>query len=70
MTKDWDIDWEYWNAQTEGYAKAMKKPIWRDYLQTQKEKMDKVHNFFWESKDGIGQQSTPSVKPSIAFKSR
>jgi len=48
VTKDWDIDWEYWNAQTEGYAKAMKKPIWRDYLQTQKEKMDKVYDFFWE----------------------
>ena len=46
--KEWDIDWDYWEAQIEGYAKAMKKPIWRDYLQTQKMKMDKVHDFFWE----------------------
>ena len=47
MTKDWDIDWDYWDAQIEGYSKAFKKPIWRDYLQTQREKMDKVHDFFW-----------------------
>lgn len=42
-----DWDWDYWDAQIEGYSKAFKKPIWRDYLQTQKEKMDKVHDFFW-----------------------
>ena len=48
MTKEWDIDWEYWDAQVEGYKKALRKPIWRDYLQTQREKMDKVHDFFWE----------------------
>ena len=47
MTEDWDIDWEYWDAQVEGYKKALRKPLWRDYLQTQKEKMDKVHDFFW-----------------------
>ena len=70
MNKDWNIDWDYWDAQTEGYAKAMKKPIWRDYLLTQKILMDKVHDFFWEGEEGITQQSTPSVKPSIAFKSR
>ena len=44
-----DWDWDYWDAQIEGYSKAFKKPIWRDYLQTQKEKMDKVHDFFWKS---------------------
>ena len=43
-----DWDWDYWEAQVEGYSKAFKKPIWRDYLQTQKEKMDKVHDFFWD----------------------
>ena len=47
MTEDWDIDWDYWDAQVEGYKKALRKPLWRDYLQTQKEKMDKVHDFFW-----------------------
>ena len=47
MTKDWDIDWEYWDAQVEGYKQSLRKPLWRDYLQTQKEKMDKVHDFFW-----------------------
>ena len=42
-----DWDWDYWDAQVEGYEQAMKKPIWRDFLQTQKAKMDKVHDFFW-----------------------
>jgi hypothetical protein len=42
-----DWDWEYWEAQLEGFEKALKKPIWRDYLQTQKAKMDKVYDFFW-----------------------
>ena len=70
MNKDWDIDWDYWEAQIKGYEKALKKPIWRDFLQTQKAKMDKVHDFFWEGEEGINQQSSPSVKPSIVFKSR
>tara|TARA_R110000824_G_scaffold15306_9_gene64562 strand:- start:3092 stop:3313 length:222 start_codon:yes stop_codon:yes gene_type:complete len=48
VTKDWDIDWEYWDAQVEGYKQSLRKPIWRDYLQTQKEKMDKVYDFFWD----------------------
>ena len=47
MTRDWDIDWEYWDAQVEGYKQSLRKPLWRDYLQTQKEKLDKVHDFFW-----------------------
>ena len=42
-----DWNWEYWEAQIEGYEKAFKKPMWRDYLQTHKKKMDKVHDFFW-----------------------
>ena len=54
MREDWDIDWEYWDAQLEGYQIAFKKPIWRDYLQTQKEKLDKVHDFFWENPDACG----------------
>ena len=47
MTRDWDIDWEYWDAQVEGYKQSLRKPLWRDYLQTQREKLDKVHDFFW-----------------------
>jgi len=47
VNRDWDIDWEYWDAQTEGFKKALRKPTWRDYLETQRELMDKVHDFFW-----------------------
>jgi|TARA_R110000824_G_scaffold35603_6_gene111478 hypothetical protein len=43
-----DWDWDYWEAQIEGFEKTFKKPIWRDYLQTQKKLLDKVHDFFWE----------------------
>jgi len=42
-----DWDWDYWEAQMEGYQKAFKKPIWRDFLETQRIMMDKVHEFFW-----------------------
>tara|TARA_R100000781_G_scaffold12402_1_gene11005 strand:- start:99 stop:416 length:318 start_codon:yes stop_codon:yes gene_type:complete len=59
VTEDWDIDWDYWDAQVVGYKKALKKPVWRDYLQTQKEKLDKVHDFFWtEEKSLNGGEST------------
>lgn len=33
---------EYWEAQIEGFEKVFKKPIWRDYLETQRELLDKV----------------------------
>lgn len=39
---------EYWDAQLEGYEQLLKKPVWRDFLQTQKEKMDKIFLHFWE----------------------
>ena len=48
MTRDWDIDWEYWDAQTEGFKEALRKPIWRDYLETQRRLLDEVHDFFWK----------------------
>ena len=48
MNRDWDIDWDYWDAQTEGFKRAFKKPTWRDYLETQRGLMDEVHNFFWK----------------------
>lgn len=31
---------EYWDAQLEGFEKVFKKPIWRDYLETQRKLMD------------------------------
>lgn len=43
-----DWNWEYWDAQLTGYKTTLKKPTWRDFLQTQKKKMDAVHDFFWE----------------------
>jgi len=36
------MDEEYWDAQIEGYEKAFKKPIWRDYLEAQRKLMDDV----------------------------
>ena len=48
MNRDWDIDWDYWDAQTKGYKDRLRKPLWRDYLETQRELMDRVHDFFWE----------------------
>ena len=42
-----DCDWDYWEAQLEGFEKSFKKPILRD-IQTHKAKMDKVHDFAWK----------------------
>ena len=38
---------EYWEAQIEGFEEEFKKPVWRDFLQTQRKLMDKVHTYFW-----------------------
>ena len=35
----------YWDAQLEGFEKAFKKPIWRDYLETQRKLLDEVFSF-------------------------
>jgi len=45
-----DWNWEYWEVQLDGYEEIFRKPLWRDYLQTQKKLMDKVHSLFWENK--------------------
>tara|TARA_R100000988_G_C3989086_1_gene161559 strand:+ start:443 stop:577 length:135 start_codon:yes stop_codon:yes gene_type:complete len=36
------MDEDYWDAQLEGFEAAFKKPIWRDYLETQRKLLDKV----------------------------
>tara|TARA_R110002051_G_scaffold74699_2_gene136129 strand:+ start:5590 stop:5727 length:138 start_codon:yes stop_codon:yes gene_type:complete len=41
---------DYWEAQIEGFEKLFKKPLWKDYLQTQKKLLDGVHDMFWEKK--------------------
>ena len=33
---------EYWDAQIEGFEQVFKKPIWRDYLETQRKLLDEV----------------------------
>tara|TARA_R100000152_G_C6761765_1_gene185940 strand:+ start:376 stop:534 length:159 start_codon:yes stop_codon:yes gene_type:complete len=49
MKKEWDIDWEYWNAQVEGFkALKKKKKLWRDHKNENKEIVDKIYEWFWE----------------------
>ena len=50
--KNPDWDWDYWEAQIEAYQKALRKPIWRDYLETQRKLLDRVHDYFWEEDVG------------------
>ena len=33
---------EYWEAQLEAFEKQFKKPVWRDYLETQRKLLDEV----------------------------
>ena len=36
------MDDDYWDAQLEGFEVAFKKPILRDYLESQRKLMDEV----------------------------
>ena len=49
MTKEeWDIDWDYWKVQLEGYKQLRtKKKIWRDYKNETKELIDAVYDWWW-----------------------
>ena len=49
MTKEeWDIDWDYWKVQLEGYKQLRtKKKIWRDYKNETKELIDAVYEWWW-----------------------
>tara|TARA_R110002096_G_scaffold73787_5_gene174947 strand:- start:8026 stop:8187 length:162 start_codon:yes stop_codon:yes gene_type:complete len=38
---------DYWDAQLEAFEKQFKKPVWRDYLSTQRVLMDNLHSVFW-----------------------
>tara|TARA_R110000751_G_scaffold99414_1_gene192901 strand:- start:140 stop:268 length:129 start_codon:yes stop_codon:yes gene_type:complete len=35
---------DYWEAQIEGFEKLFKKPLWRDYLETQRKLMDELYS--------------------------
>ena len=38
VTKDWDINWEYWKK---------KKKLWRDYKNENKDLVDAVYEWWW-----------------------
>ena len=47
VTKDWDINWEYWNAQIDGFkALKKKKKLWRDYKNENKALVDAVYEWW------------------------
>ena len=49
VNKDWDIDWEYWDAQMEGFNKLKKKKkIWREHRNETKEIIDKIYDWWWK----------------------
>ena len=49
---------EYWDIQLEEMEKSNRKPVWRDYLETQRKLMDDLHSHAWneimvkQKKDG------------------
>ena len=53
MRKEWEIEWDYWNAQVEGInAIKKKKKIWREHRNETKELIDSVYEWFWSKRDG------------------
>ena len=48
MNKDWSIDWDYWNAQIEGFnLLKKKKKLWRDHKNENKELIDNLFEWYW-----------------------
>jgi len=46
--KQWKIDWDYWEAQIEGYNQLKKKKkLWRDHKNENKELMDNLFDWYW-----------------------
>ena len=48
VNRDWDIDWDYWEAQIEGFKKSKKKKkLWREYKNENKDLIDAVYEWWW-----------------------
>jgi hypothetical protein len=46
--RTWEIDWDYWEAQIEGYnALKKKKKLWRDHKNENKELLDNLFEWYW-----------------------
>ena len=46
--RTWEIDWEYWNAQIEGFNKLKKKKkLWREHKKENKDLIDAVYEWWW-----------------------
>ena len=41
------LNWDYWNAQLEGYKNINKKKIWRDHKNEHKDIIDKIYEWYW-----------------------
>tara|TARA_R100001198_G_scaffold33511_1_gene17931 strand:- start:322 stop:480 length:159 start_codon:yes stop_codon:yes gene_type:complete len=41
------LNWDYWNAQLEGYKNLNKKKIWRDHKNEHKDIIDKIYEWYW-----------------------
>ena len=50
---NWDIDWDYWNAQLEGFSPQLKKKkkIWRDHRNETKELIDSLYEWYWSEEE-------------------
>tara|TARA_R110000824_G_scaffold35901_24_gene112046 strand:+ start:4967 stop:5125 length:159 start_codon:yes stop_codon:yes gene_type:complete len=52
MSDIWDINWDYWEAQIEGYNKLKKKKkLWRDYKNENKELIDGLYEWYWNEEE-------------------
>lgn len=52
MKRKWEINWDYWEAQIEGYnALKKKKKLWRDYKNENKELLDNLFEWYWSEEE-------------------
>ena len=48
MNKELEINWEYWEAQIEGFNQLKKKKkLWRDHKNENKELVDGFFDWYW-----------------------
>ena len=50
--RTWEIDWDYLEAQIEGYtALKKKKKLWRDHKNENKELIDDLFEWYWSEEE-------------------
>ena len=52
MNKNWEIDWDYWEEQIQGFKELKKKKkLWRDHKNENREIVDSIFDWYWSGEE-------------------